>query len=346
MCLIVVKPEGVDLPKEEYLRNGATKNSDGMGIAYLKKGEKFVKIKKDFEYFYQLHTFLEANITKEDILLVHFRWATSGLKDKGNAHPFPLTKNKDKLRALELDCKFAIAHNGVLTQLGKGDKFSDTQEFILKVLHDPVIKDNLDKLSVKILIDHFLSGDRLAIVNNKRELWLMGDFEEEKEDGCFYSNSGYKISYSRCSNWGKYKTIGYGNHYDDSYPSFQNNEPEKEPKKLLTNSSVNNTPIICACEGCKIKKKTRVFKYEDTEETFYLCKKCRRRARQGKLTFSDLDNSVITSILCDSCNNFYDEKEGVKIYGEFKVCAECAKEIKELDEKHEKENKVKKEVKK
>ena len=352
MCLIVVKPEGVTLPKKEYLRYGSNKNSDGMGIAYLKKSEKFVKIKKDFSCFYQLQKFLDENITKEDILIVHFRWATSGLKDKGNSHPFPLTKNKDKLRALELDCKFAIAHNGVLTQLEKNDTFSDTQEFILQILHDPIIKENLDRPSVKLLVDNFLNGDRLTVLNNKRELWLMGDFTEEKDDGCFYSNSNYKGFYSnskyksfysdsKYNEWKNQNGVGFTNHWN--YSSFQNLEPKSKDPKLLTNSSVEDNPLICICEGCKVKKKTRMFRFKDEDDIFYLCKKCRRRARQGKLTIGELDNGIISSILCDSCNNFYNEKETVEIYGEFKVCPDCAKEIKEVDIKREKE---KQEVKK
>ena len=124
MCMIVVKDKGVKLPKDEYLKNGASKNSDGIGICYRKKGEKKVTIKKDFKDVNALNKWLKENIGEEDQLIIHFRLATSGKRDAGNRHPFPITENKLLLRKNNLKKRFAVAHNGVINKYyGSNQKY-------------------------------------------------------------------------------------------------------------------------------------------------------------------------------------------------------------------------------
>lgn len=280
MCLIVVKPKGIDLPKSTYLKHAAKRNADGQGMAYLKKGENIVKLKKDFKEVDDLIKFMDENITKEDDLIIHFRFATHGLKDEGNRHPFPLTKNKSLLRKTELTCKSAVAHNGVLTQYSKSDdsQLSDSQHFVLEILSDSMIKENFERDSIQILINDFLNGDRLAILNNKGKIWLFGDFSEE--DGISYSNSGYKpYEYTtHVNNKGFHANINGFSHWGNFENDLLEDQSKNKQKKIPNDDGLN---MSCNCEGCGKWKKVKFCDYKSQQ--YILCKRCRKRARKNKL---------------------------------------------------------------
>lgn len=317
MCLIVVKPSGIDLPKEDYLKRGYRKNPDGLGVAFFKEGNRFVKIKKDFKKDEELIDYIKGNVSKEDLLVVHFRSATHGLKDEGNRHPFPLTKNKELLRKLEVDCKSAMAHNGVLSQYCERDKtFSDSQKFVLEILSDPVVKHNLDRQSIQDLINDFLNGDRLAIINNKGELYLMGDFEED--EGIYYSNDGYKPpktfpTANIYNNKNRQSNYPYGrnNHWDSIY-GYQEKAIEDNRNKK------KDYLVISHCEVCGKKKSLKNIEYK--ENRYMLCKKCRRKARKGTL-------QVIAKFLCASCRESFNTTDMELALNEFLVCKKCKKDI-------------------
>jgi len=181
MCLIISKPKGVALPIKKHLVEAEKNNPDGIGIAYY-KNNGIVRIKKTFRNVHSLYKFLKANITAEDILLIHFRIATSGKVDKGNRHPFPITLNKQLLRKEELSCRFAVAHNGVISQYGGHKKYSDSQKFIIDILANKRIKANLS------------NGARSAVQNDP-ELRLYYDrkAEEGKEHGVIMNAVKFKL---------------------------------------------------------------------------------------------------------------------------------------------------------
>ena len=191
MCMIITKPKNVNLPKEEYLKTSYNYNKDGIGIMYLKKNSNTVRIKKDFKTYEEFLSFIKRNITKEDILVIHFRYATSGKVDKGNSHPFPIVRNRKLLRQLKVNCKYAVVHNGVISKYSGHSKFSDTQKFIMDILADNSIKYNLHKKEIQKLITHYINNDRLVILNGEGNLIFIGE-HEKADDSCYYSNSGYR----------------------------------------------------------------------------------------------------------------------------------------------------------
>ena len=95
-----------------------------------------------------------------------------------------LTHNRELLRNTEVVRQMAAAHNGVLTEYAGHKTYSDTQKFILDILADPAVKDNLGSPAIRKLIDEFLNRDRLAIMNKEGFVYLFGSFE--KEDGKYY----------------------------------------------------------------------------------------------------------------------------------------------------------------
>lgn len=314
MCLIIAKEAGVKLPPEDYIRSAAIKNSDGLGIAYWKPGSASLRIKKDFTTVNTFLTWFRKNIKQEDSIIIHFRLATSGLKDNGNRHPFPVTLNGKLLRETDLACQMAVAHNGVLSQYNGHKKYSDTQKFIMDILADPAVKDNLGSEAIRKLIDEYLNRDRLSIMETSGRLYLFGDFETE--NGIHYSNSGYK---PLTRNWEN--DCGYGLGWKDrGLNSYYDREKYLEHKD-------KNIVHITMCVGCFNKKHVKTVEYQDNE--YELCKKCRKKLRKGMLpsliTNSGItDLEEVTEIKCDNCAELTDKKDIHKIDDYF-MCTKCKK---------------------
>ena len=256
MCVIVSKGMGVALPKDEYLRNAADNNKDGIGAALHKAGTNEVIIKKDFLNVEALLTWLHLVVVPEDSLIIHFRIATSGLVDEGNRHPFPITKNKELLRETNLVCQSAVAHNGVLTDYGKHATYSDSQKFILDILSDDAIKNNLTNPTILKLINSFLSRDRLCIMLATGQQILLGDFHEDEK--VKYSNLSYKTSYKRV----------YRGTTENVY-NYKHTVPVVTGKQDW-------------CEGCK-KTQPDVRKMNYKKAEVNLCKPCRKDLVLDKL---------------------------------------------------------------
>lgn len=315
MCLIAVKTPGVDFPQEKYMLHAETRNSDGIGIMYWKNGSSEVNIKKNFINAKHMISWCKENIAKEDSLVIHFRFATHGLKDIGNRHPFPITKNTELLRKPELVCQIAVAHNGVISSYGHHQKFSDTQKFILDILADESIKTNLHSEAVIKLINTFIDGDKLAILHNNGDIQMFGNFE--KEEDIYYSNSGYKpYTYGNL--------LGFRGYGDDYY--FD--------KEHSNNSSIGKVANGCKvpfkglCEGCNTTTYVMTVELEGDEGTkieFNLCKKCRRDYKKGKLDL--LAEDIESETVCDSCGEFFPTKDLIEIQMEEKmfICETCNK---------------------
>lgn len=205
MCLIAVKNKGVELPKRDSLYNGYQNNPDGVGIAILKENKNLIYIKKDFPKFNDFYKWASENIKRNDIAIIHFRQATSGNTDMGNRHPFPIARNRLLLRKTNLLCRFAVAHNGVISDYSyKTGKYSDTQKFVVDILSN--LKYKLDNLGVQKLLSRYIAGDKLAIINSlKRKVILIGNYVEDK--GIFYSNDGYKFEYKVFDSYKNYCDI-------------------------------------------------------------------------------------------------------------------------------------------
>ncbi len=194
MCLIIVKPVNVKLPKDQYLYNAETNNKDGIGIAYWKHGTREVKIKKDFIGTKEFIEWERENLSPLDSFVLHFRLATSGVVDMGNRHPFAITRDIDKVRAISTACDMAVAHNGILTGYSGHKVLSDTIKFVIDILAEPVIKDSIfQSQAVQKLVNEYIDGDKLAIINDKGKIILLGEFEKAKH--LFFSNTGYKYTY-------------------------------------------------------------------------------------------------------------------------------------------------------
>lgn len=303
MCLIIVKKKNIHLPLEEHIRNGAKSNPHGIGIALWKSTKNEVYIKKNFKDVDELLKWQIENVNISDAYMIHFRFATSGLVDEGNRHPFPITKNWELLRKEELYCQQAVMHNGVISKYGSHKTYSDTQKFVVDILSDETIKSNINNPTVHKLIEGFLSGDRLSIMDNNGEIILLNDWEEE--DSMMFSNAGYKTN-----RWvALYQPITRYNHrtYCDDKEDDNFDDGRFE-----------------VCEGCGLKKFVRFteVKKEGCSSYIELCKKCRKDLRKGKLeTLKAVDDDIV---MCDSCREWTDKKD-ITQSGLYCFCKDCAK---------------------
>jgi len=277
MCIICVKPKGINLPDKDLLDRCFTNNPNGVGFAIHKENQENVYIQKGFMKFDDFYnTLIQQDIQDNDEVIVHFRLATSGRVDSGNTHPFVITSKKLLLR--ETSCithKTVMAHNGILSQFSdKSKKYSDTQLFITNILADKKVYAGLyTSKAIQRLLTDYISTDKLAFLNARQGILLIGEFIEYK--GCLYSNSGYE--YPR---WRYYPALNY----QSSFRRFKGNE------KRYTTSDIPEDEFTDAygfekgttqysCDYCGKYKTVKWNEYIQS----YLCKACRKLYKKGKL---------------------------------------------------------------
>ena len=181
MCVILVKERGIELPTKDVLESCWKRNPDGAGFMF-NDCDKVVIMKgfMTFEEFYlRVQTANEFYHWKEKGLVIHFRIATSGLKDKGNCHPYPISNDNLDLRESFITTELGIAHNGIIRDYNGKDKIlNDTQLFIKNDLFE---LNSLDKKFYKnvifqSMIERLIDGSRLVFLNKKGDIIKLGNW--------------------------------------------------------------------------------------------------------------------------------------------------------------------------
>ncbi len=202
MCIIVCKPQGVEMPSIDTLQNCFTNNPDGAGFMWA--DGKRVHISKGFFTFDDFFDAV-AMIPDDMAIVMHFRIATHGGISEGTCHPFPVTDNMDKMILTECDDRICVAHNGVISGMDDGKGVSDTMAFIRDYLA-PLRRLCPDMLhsSDALAIAGKVAGSKLAFMDNSGEVVTCGEFMEK--DGVLYSNTSFlkrTYSYSSYADWWK-----------------------------------------------------------------------------------------------------------------------------------------------
>lgn len=175
MCVIIAKAKGVKLPTKKFLQMAASVNRDGCGFA-TSSGVYFRSL--DFDEFYEK---FKDSVTKEDAVVIHFRWATHGSVAEKNCHPFEAEAN---------DKKFWFAHNGVLP-IESRDDMTDSEICLRKEIV-PVL--NNEGGFTKFFYEfctHVAGSSKFAFVDDGG-LHLVGQWE--KHEGLFLSNKRFMWS--------------------------------------------------------------------------------------------------------------------------------------------------------
>ena len=199
MCLIIVKPKGVELPLRPLLKTSWINNPDGFGLAY-NTGHSVVIIKGAMRWRTTKKLLAQVPTPKDRDMVLHFRQATEGKICPQNCHPFPISKDKDALQATRIVTDLAIAHNGIIwdnTMLPsytdkvkqyKVSQHSDTQRFVRKTLA---------RMGTAILnrgVQDYIVEQTTSVyaLITPTQVMTMGKFVSAPEaEGCSFSNHGY-----------------------------------------------------------------------------------------------------------------------------------------------------------
>ena len=218
MCVICIKPIGVEMPSTEDFTNCFESNPHGAGYMYAFDDK--VHIRKGFFKLIELTRSLmdtkkETGMELDKLSMVfHFRLATSGKINKVNCHPFPNSHKQKWLKRTNIFWDVGVTHNGMAPYRCAQDELSDTQMFILKTLW---------KYSFQEMIDQrptiFPPGfNKFAIMNKNGDILEIGDFHDDM--GRRWSNWGYR--YNRTAFYGYYMD-GWGG-WDDRYYAGENDK--------------------------------------------------------------------------------------------------------------------------
>lgn len=186
MCIILVKPRGVELPSEEYLQNMWVNNPDGAGFMYCENGQ--VVIRKGFMNYRDFISALYKYVDIDTPVVVHYRWATHGLVDGLRCHPFAVHGKNKTYMVTDL----GMAHNGVLHEFAdfKSQK-SDTQLFVEQYV-SKLSPEALREPDVKCKMYSIIgSTSKLAFLDKNGNLTLYGHFIHDS-NGCVFSNASYR----------------------------------------------------------------------------------------------------------------------------------------------------------
>ena len=172
MCVILVKPKGIEMPPKRELMLAASTNPHGFGFV---SSNGLYKRTMSFVEFYEAL----KGVGKDDACIMHLRIATHGSHKVSNCHPFK-----------EGDIYFA--HNGVLRVPVKGDKTDSETEFDT-VLYPAAKKYGLDSPMFNLIVKQEIGWSKFAFMQNGH-IWLFGRFIEQ--NGLYYSNLNHQHYYA------------------------------------------------------------------------------------------------------------------------------------------------------
>lgn len=168
MCVIIHKPDNVTIKRRDF-DNMWQQNPDGLGVAYYNRNKRLI-VKKG--YMDKDSAWKLLNSLQQQELIVHFRFATHGLVNEYQTHPFIISRDSREVKGLvSSKIQSALVHNGVIHGYGT-ETLSDTIHFIVKTLSrcEPTEL----KLDVLELI-----GDKFALLEHGK-IHLVGYFQEYK----------------------------------------------------------------------------------------------------------------------------------------------------------------------
>ena len=190
MCIICVSPAKTRQPSIKTIRTMFEQNPHGAGYMYARDG--MVHISKGYMNIDDfLAALKEEHFTAKDPVVYHFRISTQAGVNPQMTHPFPLSNQREHMKALYMDCGCGIAHNGIirLTSDPRNREYSDTAIFITDYLADIIRRpDDLKDPQTLRLIQR-LAGSKLAIMDASGYIATVGEFIDEK--GILYSNQSY-----------------------------------------------------------------------------------------------------------------------------------------------------------
>lgn len=186
MCLLVVC-EPNSIPNADDLHAGACSNPHGFGFAIV-AGDKIIS-ERSMSAKKNIARFLELREQYPDgYAMWHARYATHGVKNEQNCHPFMVGGSE----------LIYLAHNGVLdVTIPDGDKRSDTRILAEDILPKIGGIASLDDDTVWTMVSKWAGGSKIAIINldpaGNHPFYLINENLGTWDDkGIWWSNSSHK----------------------------------------------------------------------------------------------------------------------------------------------------------
>lgn len=214
MCLIIAILSNSVRPEKKVLQVAAELNDDGIGVAYARHNQLFIK--KDFEDFDTFYEYFEA-IPNDAAVLIHMRKNSAGATTIENRHPFQVNEN------------LCMAFNGTIGRLVWKDQ-----------------ENNKDEKSDTFLLNELILKPifRLNPEAHKKSWWfgeLLGFYIGTTNKLVFLNNEGNFHFYNeKNGTWNADNTIWYSNMLWESKIKADEKKLEKTSRKLDTYKNNNN----------------------------------------------------------------------------------------------------------
>ena len=190
MCIICVSKPGCEQPSVKTLRTMFLLNPHGAGYMVARDGKVFIH-----KGFMNIEEFLNAvrreRFTAADSVVYHFRISTQAGVNPEMTHPFPLSNQPRRMRALDMTCRCGVAHNGIirLTSDPTNTRFSDTAVFITDYLTNIIRKPADLRNQERLDTIYRLAQSKFAIMDGSGYTATVGEFINDR--GILYSNRSY-----------------------------------------------------------------------------------------------------------------------------------------------------------
>ena len=189
MCLIVSRPADATFPIDQL---EVAHFSNPHGVGFMWPGRTRLQVEKIAAptNFKQVNNLYESVLKRSagKPLAIHFRWATHGLKDMENTHPYKILDKKKSGMDLYM------MHNGIIPRVsGNNDVHSDTWHYIQSHLVD-VLTDYPDLIWAEWFQNEvgfaIGAGNKLLFMDNEgRQAFVNYKQGHLAEDtGCWLSN--------------------------------------------------------------------------------------------------------------------------------------------------------------
>lgn len=188
MCLLVVASPN-STPRKKDLECASCNNPHGFGFAVITPNG--IVTGRGMSAKKMINKFLEVRKQYPDnYAMFHARYATHGVKNDDNCHPFKVPSNPDTY----------LAHNGVLDiDIHVSDRRSDTRVFAEDTLPAMGGVSALDDNHVWSMVSKWASGSKLVIFtldpSAKENVYIINESAGHWDnEGMWWSNSSYKQS--------------------------------------------------------------------------------------------------------------------------------------------------------
>jgi len=241
MCIIAISDYNVQNLTKEVLETCFYNNDDGAGFASWNRQTQLWDVEKGFLKFEDFwEAFSAHNFGEEDYVICHFRIGSSGNKDAGNTHPFPIVDNYDEMRELKFSVPNILFHNGVI---GSGEGiYSDTMKHTKNMIA-PLLPHFEERGIKDIAIEVSRDVSNKWVVTRGSKIYQWGKFEKSKE-GWEFSNTSYSYRKAIIYNsnhygagWGSGYTLG-GNQWDKYYDKNGEFDAKKWRKDIAKKQNI------------------------------------------------------------------------------------------------------------